>query len=183
MTGMGLLLIFIPLFTVGSQVSSQTYAHPKNLSDFFMLVLTYRESSICLLGVVASCLGTWRRLNKFGSEPDLAPLVAYTAACISGLGLTLVVVGFPEFVGSVWQEVGMDRSAGGAGERNYMALAILGSYVSFLSGYELNFFDRMLLQVSRKLGWTAKDEEPSVTTSPSPLPGAGGHASDEGRSS
>ena len=74
-------IAYLCVYIVGSQVSSVNYWPPKSLSDFAMLILTNRETSIFCLGMIASCLGAWRQMNQ---NPDNRPRhmgTAYASAC------------------------------------------------------------------------------------------------------
>jgi hypothetical protein len=148
---MSLLLGYLGVFTIGSQVSSQQFSPSNICYDAVMSVLTYRESSICILGILASCLGMWRRLNQGGSEPGTPWVLTYTTACISGLVLSSVVVGVPNAIDAGWELIDLSRAPGGPGERNYIALATLASFVSFLSGYDRTVFDRVIAIIAKRL--------------------------------
>jgi hypothetical protein len=163
--GMTFLLGYVALFTVGSQVSSQHFTPPKNPLDAVMFVLTYRESSVCVLGIVASCLGMWRRLNQDGSEPPGPWFLSYTSACINGLILSGVVVALPNMIDAGVEIINISRDPAGGGQRNYISMAMLASVVAFLSGYDRTVFDRILAMFAKRLGLGA-------ATGSTPQPGA-----------
>jgi hypothetical protein len=115
---MTLLLVYLGLFTIGSQVSRRHFSTPKSLYGAVTLVLTYRESSCCILGILASCLGTWRRLDQEGDDPGTPRFLADTSACVSGPIPSVVVVGVPNAIDAGSVLIDLSRDPGGSGERN-----------------------------------------------------------------
>ena len=158
--GLGLLALYLIIFTVGSQVPSPTFKAPSSLGEAAWLILTYRETSVCLLSIVAACLGTWRRFYQAKEGVIIATtqprFLAYVSACIGGLITTAVVVGLPNMLDMVSDQITISRNANdGSGQRNYNAMAMLASAVAFFSGYDKTFLDRLLGLVLRKLGLAA----------------------------
>lgn len=157
--GLGLLTMYLTIFTVGSQIQGPPLQAPGTVSEAVLMVLTYRETSICLLAIVAACLGTWRRFNQANEGMAVATSqpwsIAYTSACIGGLITTAVVVGFPSLLDQLSDEITISRDHAGAGPRNYVSMAMIASAVAFCSGYDKTFLDRLLAVVARKVGLAA----------------------------
>jgi hypothetical protein len=170
--GLGLLATYLVIFTVGSQIPGPTLRAPESFSDAIFIVLTYRETSVCLLAIVAACLGTWRRINQ-AHEGMIVRLgepwfLAYTSACIGGLITTAVVVGLPSLLDQFSDQFTISRDPkDGAGPRNYVSMAMLASAVAFFSGYDKTFLDRLLGLFLRRIG-LATTSPPAPTSAPCP---------------
>lgn len=151
--GFFLLILYLTVFTIGSQVSSAPYSSPKSFAQLVMLILTLRESSIPLLGMIAGCLGTWRRRNQDPSEAKHLSYLAYISACIGGLVMSGLVVGVPSIFGEMTNLFELSRSAvDGKGQQNFTTISLLASFISFLSGYDTSFFDRVIAIAAKRLG-------------------------------
>jgi hypothetical protein len=166
--GLGFVATYLTIFTVGSQVPSPVLRTPATLSDAILTVLTYRETSICLLSIVAACLGTWRRIYQASVgaviSTNLPRFLAYTSACIGGLITTAIVVGLPNVLDQMSDQINISRDLHhGAGPRNYISLAMIASLAAFFSGYDKTFLDKLLAVVSRKLGFATNLEPASPT--------------------
>lgn len=163
--GIGLLLGWLVLFTIGSQIDSSPYKTLASPAAFAMFVLTNRETSVSLLGVVASCLGTWRRrnLNPDGVAVTTAPGIAYTSGAISGLIFALIIVACPALLSGLFPMLTMERDA-----RNYDVFAVIGSFVAFLSGFDPNIFDQWIAQWGRKLGGERADNPAGADAAAAP---------------
>lgn len=152
--GLFLLSLYLALFTLGSQVPSSAFKEFRSPYEFMMFVLTLRESSILLLGIVASCLGTWRKRNQDATEANrVAWYLAYTSAGIGGAVMSGIAVGLPSIFGQMTSLFDLSRSGSdGRGQQNYTTLAFLGSFLAFLSGYDKTYFDRVIAYVAKRIG-------------------------------
>ena len=143
-----LLICWLVLFTIGSQIDSGPYKKLSNARDFLMFILTNRETSVTILAIVASCLGTWRaiHLNPARLSESNRPGVAYISGAISGLFFGVIVVACPMLLTGIFPQLTIERDP-----RNDDVFAVIGSFVGFISGYDPNVFDRWVVQFSKRI--------------------------------
>ena len=148
MLGLGLVLGWLAVFTVGSQMPHELYhdmlAHGglRAVGGFLLHTLAEPNMSTLLLGVLASCLGMWRR--RFQSpQKDSDAASAYVSATISGLVVAMITLAFP-FLGSPILGFTPDQ-------HTYNPFALAASIIAFYSGYDENVFDRIGAFVVHKL--------------------------------
>jgi hypothetical protein len=100
--GLVLLATFLAVFTVGSQIPSAPYRQPNSAYSALMFTLTDRETSICILAIIAACLGVWRRIYQASEGTALSTrqpwLLAYTSSSIGGLITAAIVLGVPHVI-------------------------------------------------------------------------------------
>lgn len=139
--GLWLLLTWLALFTIGSQIDSSPYQGLETPQAFGMFILTNRETSVTALAILASCLGTWRHRNVSPDDRTAAtrPGVAYTAGAIGGLFFGLVTVVAPWMLTGVFSGLTLARD-----QMNYATFAVIGSFIAFVSGCDPNVFDRWI---------------------------------------
>ena len=136
--GVGFLLGWLAAFMIGSQLPHQAYSDMvagggvRAVAGMLMLVLTLRETSICLLGVLASCLGMWRRRYKF-PEKTGDFWADQVSATISGLVAAITALAFPAVGSGIF---GFEQD-----HNTYNTFALAGSLIAFYAGYDENFFE------------------------------------------
>ena len=136
--GVAFLLGWLVVFMIGSELPHQAYSDMvtgggvRAVAGMLMLVLTLRETSICLLGVLASCLGMWCRRYKF-PEKRGDFWTDQVSATISGLVSAITVLAFPA--------IGPGIFGFTPNQNTYSTFAIVGSLIAFYAGYDENFFD------------------------------------------
>jgi hypothetical protein len=135
--GLSLLAGWLAVFTVGSQLPSQGQNNP------IMQLLTCQASSTLVLGILASCLGLWRR-RYLEPSATTGGAEAYVSAAISGFVCMALVQAFPSlFAGFL--DFSKDQST-------YNSFALAGSFIAFLSGMDQSFFENLICWVRSKLG-------------------------------
>lgn len=164
--GLGLMCGFLGLFSIGSQVPSSAYADRNSLHDIVMWFVTLRETNVAMLGILASCLGTWRRRNQDPNHRTDYWYLAYISAGISGLVMAGLAIAMPSAIG-LTSLFDLSR-ASGPGQQNYTNMALLGSFVAFLSGYDDTIFDRVIHNAAQKLG--LQDKPAATVVSPATIP-------------
>jgi len=93
--GLALVLEWLTVFTVGSQMPHERYHEMlaqgglRAVGGFLLHTLAEPNTSTLLLGVLASCLGMWRRRFQ-SSQKDSDAAASYVSATISGLVVAMI---------------------------------------------------------------------------------------------
>ncbi len=128
--------LWMTLFTLGSQVPSSTFANP------LLRYLTASTPNIILLGCVSSMIGVLKR-NLMNAERGIV-ISDYVSGVISGFVTAIAVIAFPGVVSSL-------KISGNPlfvpDQGTYNVFSLVASYLSYQSGHDVGFSDRLTKRI------------------------------------